>query len=134
MQKTLSLFMGILFALTISAEQMPKGYYDALNGQKDEALKTAIHKIMNGGRRYDYGSQGEGNHTKDKIDDCSGDTLHKAGDPRYGTWSAYPFTDLQSDGTIWGHHAQSIGADRGTDFARIPNRFPQARGCDGYNY
>lgn len=101
MQKTLSLFMGILFALTISAEQMPKGYYDALNGQKDEALKTAIHKIMNGGRRYDYGSQGEGNHTKDKIDDCSGDTLHKAGDPRYGTWSAYPFTDLQSDGTIW---------------------------------
>ena len=101
MQKTFSLFLGVLFALTLSAEQMPQGYYDALNGKKDADLKTAIHKIIGGGQRYDYGSQGEGAHTKDKVDDCTGDTLHKAGDYRYGTWSAYPFTDLESDGTIW---------------------------------
>jgi len=101
MKKLLSLIMGVFVALTLLAEQMPEGYYNAINGKKDAALKTAIHKIICGGQRYDYGSQGDGNHTKAKVDDCTGDTLHREGDFRYGTWSAYPYTDFASDGTIW---------------------------------
>ena len=101
MKKTFTLLMGIFVALTLSAEQMPQNYYDALNGKKDAELKTAISKIICGGQRYDYGSQDEGNHTQAKVDPFTGDTLHRKGDPRYGTWSAYPLTDMQSDGTIW---------------------------------
>jgi len=101
MKKTFTLLLGLFAALTLSAEQMPKDYYNAINGKKDAELKTAISKIILGGQRYDYGSQSEGNHTKAKVDPFTGDTLHREGDPRYGTWSAYPFTDVQSDGTIW---------------------------------
>lgn len=101
MKKHYLLFLGIMCALALSAEQMPEGYYNAINGKKDAELKTAISKIILGGVRYEYGSQDEGTHTKDKIDSFTGDTVHKAGDPRYGTWSAYPYTDLESDGTIW---------------------------------
>lgn len=101
MRKTLALFVGLLFVLALSAEQMPKGYYDAINGKKDAELKTALSEIIGKGQRYKYGSQDEGNHTADKVDPFNGETLWKKGDPRYGTWSAYPLTDMQSDGTIW---------------------------------
>ena len=101
MRKTLTLFVGLIIVLSLSAEQMPKGYYDAINGKKDAELKTALSEIIGKGQRYKYGSQDEGNHTADKVDPFNGETLWKKGDPRYGTWSAYPFTDMESDGTIW---------------------------------
>ena len=101
MKKTFTLLLGLLVGLTISAEQMPKDYYNAINGKKDAELKTAIHDIISGGQRYQYGSQDAGNHTADKVDECTGETLWKKGDPRYGTWTAYQTTDLETDGTIW---------------------------------
>ena len=101
MKKILTLLVGLICALTLSAEQMPKGYYDAINGKKDSVLKSEISKIICGGQRYKYGSQDEGNHTADKVDPCTGETLWREGDPRYGTWSAYRTTDLESDGSIW---------------------------------
>ena len=101
MKKTYLFIAALFVAIAISAEQMPKGYYDAIDGKKDAELKTAISKIIFGGERYDYGSQSEGDHTQAKVDPCSGDTMHRKGDPRYGTWSAYPFTDVMSDGSIW---------------------------------
>ncbi len=101
MKKQFSLFLGIIAALSLSAEQMPEGYYNAINGKKDAELKTAIHSIIGGGQRYQYGSQDAGNHTSDKVDDCTGETIWSEGDPRYGTWTAYQTTDLESDGTIW---------------------------------
>ena len=101
MNKHLTLLLGLMFALGISAEQMPEGYYDALNGKKDSVLKSTISQIILGGQRYQYGSQSDGNHTADKVDPFTNQTLWKKGDPRYGTWNAYQLTDIESDGTIW---------------------------------
>ncbi len=101
MKKLFSLFLGILIALTISAEQMPEGYYNSIDGKKDAALKTAISKVICGGRRYKYNAQDGKTHSEDKVDSCTGDTLWKKGEPRYGTWHAFPVTDVESDGSIW---------------------------------
>jgi len=101
MKKYFFLTLALLFAVGVTAEQIPQGYYDALNGKSDSVLKSEIHKIIGGGQRYKYGSQDAGTHTADKIDPCTGETLWHKDDPRYGTWSAYQTTDLESDGTIW---------------------------------
>lgn len=101
MKKTFTLLLGLLVGLAISAEQMPKDYYNAINGKKDAELKTAISKIICGGQRYKYSAQDGKTHSEDKVDPFTGDTLWKKGSPRYGTWHAFPLTDVQSDGTIW---------------------------------
>ncbi len=101
MKKHLLIVTAIFLSVSISAEVCPQGYYDALNGKSDSILKSTLSQIICGGQRYQYGSRTEGNHTADKIDTFTGDTLWKKGEPRYGTWNAYATTDLMSDGTIW---------------------------------
>lgn len=82
----------------VSAEDMPAGYYNAIQGTKDSMLKTALHQIIKGGERYIYGPSTY--HTTNKIQ--NGDTIWKVGDLKaYGTWHGFQSSDQQSDGTIW---------------------------------
>ena len=101
MKKNLLLALALVCSAVLYAEEMPDGYYNSINGKKDAELKTALSQIIGKGQRYKYGSQDNGNHTEDKVDPCTGETLWKEGDPRYGTWNAFATTDLESDGTIW---------------------------------
>lgn len=80
MKKSFFLLFALIVILPLSAEQMPAGYYDAINGKKGSALKTALFNIISGGDRYDYGPQKNG---------------------KNATWTAFPITDIESDGTIW---------------------------------
>ena len=79
MKRTTLLLFGLIGALALSAEKMPAGYYDAINNKKGAAIKTALCSIIGGGERYEYGSP--------------------SGKP--ATWTAFPITDIESDGTIW---------------------------------
>ena len=82
----------------VSAEDMPAGYYNAIQGTKDSMLKIALHQIIKGGERYIYGPSTY--HTTNKIQ--NGDTIWKVGDLKaYGTWHGFQSSDQQSDGTIW---------------------------------
>ena len=82
----------------VTAEDMPAGYYNAIQGTKDSMLKTALHQIIKGGERYIYGPSTY--HTTNKIQ--NGDTIWKVGDLKaYGTWHGFQSSDQQSDGTIW---------------------------------
>lgn len=91
------------------AEKMPAGYYDAANGKKDADLKSTLSQLIRGGKRYNYGSQdvhssnnvAKKDTTIDGVFYAKGDTIWKKGDPKFGTWSAFPKTDIHADGTIW---------------------------------
>ena len=41
--------------MSVWAETMPDGYYDAIQGQRDSVLKTTLHLLIRGGERYAYG-------------------------------------------------------------------------------
>lgn len=75
-------FTHILLALAVATcawAQGPNGsgtYYQNANGQKGEALKTTLSKIISTGAK---------------------NLGYKA------LWDAYKTTDLRPDGTIWGH-------------------------------
>ncbi len=56
---------------------VPEGYYDNASGKAEGELKTAIHHIIKGGKRLDYGS-GEGS-----------------------TWSGFAKTDRHPEGHVW---------------------------------
>jgi len=82
MKRTTLLLFGLIGALALSAEEMPDGYYSGINNKKGAAIKTALCEIINNADvvRYAYGPQ-------------DGD--------KPGTWTAFPITDIESDGTIW---------------------------------
>lgn len=80
------------------AEQLPNGYYDAIQGKQDSVLKATLHQIIKGGERYVYGSTTY--HTTNNIK--NGDTIWIKGDLKaYGTWHGFQSCDQQSDGSIW---------------------------------
>lgn len=96
--KVLCAVLLVCCAAYVSAEDMPAGYYNAIQGTKDSMLKTALHQIIKGGERYIYGPNTY--HTTNKIQ--NGDTIWKVGDLKaYGTWHGFQNSDQQSDGTIW---------------------------------
>lgn len=96
--KVLCAVLLVCCAAYVSAEDMPAGYYNAIQGTKDSMLKTALHQIIKGGERYIYGPNTY--HTSNKIQ--NGDTIWKVGDLKaYGTWHGFQNSDQQSDGTIW---------------------------------
>ena len=96
--KVLYAVLLVCCAAYVSAEDMPAGYYNAIQGTKDSMLKTALHQIIKGGERYIYGPNTY--HTTNKIQ--NGDTIWKVGDLKaYGTWHGFQNSDQQSDGTIW---------------------------------
>ena len=92
------------------AEAIPVGYYNACDGKKDAALKTALSQTVKGGERYRYGSNEYHTSTQIAKKDTvvwgvlyhKGDTICRPGDlEAYGTWQAFPVTDRRSDGSIW---------------------------------
>ena len=113
MRKTFSFLMGILIALTISAEQMPKDYYKAADGKKDAELKTALSKIIypvdwsamtqtsskpnfikteyNAGNRCKYGARGV-------------DEKHS----HQYTWDGFLYTDTKEDNSIWDMYSNRV--------------------------
>ena len=96
--KVLCAVLLVCCAAFVSAEDMPAGYYNTIQGTKDSMLKTALHQIIKGGERYIYGPNTY--HTTNKIQ--NGDTIWKVGDLKaYGTWHGFQNSDQQSDGTIW---------------------------------
>lgn len=105
MQQKIAKFLFIVLSIgyislgsTVRAEQMPMGYYDAIQGTKDSVLKVTLHTIIKGGERYVYGPTTY--HTTNKVQ--NGDTIWKVGDLKaYGTWHGFQSSDQLSDGTIW---------------------------------
>ena len=96
--KVLCAVLLVCCAAYVSAEDMPAGYYNTIQGTKDSMLKTALHQIIKGGERYIYGPNTY--HTTNKIQ--NGDTIWKVGALKaYGTWHGFQNSDQQSDGTIW---------------------------------
>lgn len=90
----------LLFSCTvsISAEEIPIGYYNAIQGCKDSVLKTTLHQIIKGGERLQYGPNSY--HTTNKI--VSGDTIWLVGDLKaYGTWHGFQLADQLSNGCVW---------------------------------
>ena len=101
MKKTLLLVLSAIFALSLSAETMPAGYYDAIQGKQDSILKNTLFNIIRGGERYVYGPNQF--HT---TDDPQG--RWKKGDFKaYGTWGGFMQTDRRADGTIWDMYSSS---------------------------
>lgn len=90
----------LLFSCTayLYAEDIPMGYYNAIQGTQDSVLKATLHQIIKGGERYVYGSTTY--HTTNNIK--NGDTIWIKGDLKaYGTWHGFQSCDQQSDGSIW---------------------------------
>ena len=52
MKKSLILFLVAAFTLSVYAEDIPAGYYDAIDGQQDSVLKSTLSQIVRGGIRY----------------------------------------------------------------------------------
>lgn len=93
----LTLIICGCFAYT-NAEELPTGYYDAIQGTQDSVLKATLHQIIKGGERYVYGPTTY--HTTNKVQ--NGDTIWRIGDLKaYGTWHGFQSSDQLSDGTIW---------------------------------
>lgn len=100
MNKRISL-LALLFCLvilTIQAEVMPAGYYNAIQGKADDELKTALFQIIKGGERLQYGTNEY--HTTTKVQ--NGDTLWRKGDlEAYGTWHGFQLADQLSNECVW---------------------------------
>lgn len=96
--KVLCAVLLVCCAAYVSAEDMPAGYYNAIQGTQDSVLKATLHQIIKGGERYVYGSTTY--HTTNNIK--NGDTIWIKGDLKaYGTWHGFQSCDQQSDGSIW---------------------------------
>ncbi len=98
MKNTIVLTLSLLLTISIFAEQMPSGYYNAINGKKDAELKTSLSQIIKGGTRVPYGTEF---HTTDKVDPATGDTIWRKNDPKPCTWAGFYNTDRRSDETVW---------------------------------
>ena len=75
------------------AEQLPNGYYDAIQGKQDSVLKATLHQIIKGGERLQYGTNTY--HSGYNDPDLAGQL--KA----YGTWYGFQHTDQLSNGCVW---------------------------------
>ena len=52
--------MALAITMNMCAEEMPEGYYDAIDGKKDKDLKSAISAVIRSHTAIPYGS-GKGN-------------------------------------------------------------------------
>ncbi len=94
MKRLFLIAFSATFALSLMAEQMPEGYYNAANGKQDAELKTALSNICKGGERVPYGS--------DALHSTSNPPSWEIGDWKsMATWGAFFLTDQQSDGSVW---------------------------------
>ena len=90
-----------MFTLGLMAEVIPSGYYDAIDGKKDSVLKSTLFNIIKGGERYEYGPN--------QYHSSSNPPEWEKGDLKaYGTWQAFPFTDMHPDGIIWDMYSNCV--------------------------
>ena len=101
MKQTLSLLVFVLISSSLAAEDIPAGYYSHINGLSDSTLKSALHDSISGGVRYNYGNTTY-HSTNNPPEWMAGDL--KA----YGTWQAFPETDIREDGSIWDMYSNSV--------------------------
>ncbi len=96
-----TLLLLLLTSIALQAEDIPAGYYDAIEGLTDSVLKSQLSTIIYGGERYEYGTTTyhSSNHPPEWV---KGDL--KA----YGTWQAFPLTDRREDGSIWDMYTNSV--------------------------
>ena len=101
MKKLLFLCAAIIVSLSMMAEAIPAGFYNAINGKHDAELKSTLSQLVRGGERYDYGVT----------------TYHSSSNPpewekgdlkAYGTWQALPLTDMHPDGIVWDMYSNCV--------------------------
>lgn len=101
MKKHLFLVITVLFSVGMMAEDIPAGFYDAINGTQDSVLKSTLSLLVRGGERYEYGVTTY--HTSSNPPEWEKGDL-KA----YGTWQALPLTDMHPDGIIWDMYSNCV--------------------------
>lgn len=102
MKNATTLFLMLFAATSMFAADIPAGYYDNIDGKQDSVLKSELSFIIRGGTRYEYGVT-----TYHSTDDPDG--KWHAGDLKaYGTWQAFPLTDMHPDGIIWDMYSNCV--------------------------
>ena len=102
MKKILPL-ITLLFSIALMAEDIPQNYYADIDGKQDDVLKTALSLIVRGGERYEYGPN--------QYHSSSNPPEWEKGDLKaYGTWQAFPETDLkpEAQGVVWDMYSNSV--------------------------
>ena len=101
MKKIYSILFSVCFSIGMLAEDIPAGFYEAINGKKDAELKTTLSQLVRGGDRYEYGVTTY--HTSSNPPEWEKGDL-KA----YGTWQALPLTDMHPDGIVWDMYSNCV--------------------------
>lgn len=100
MKRHLLLLILAMFTLSLMAEAIPAGYYDAIDGKQDSVLKSTLYQIIKGGDRYYYGPN--------DIHTSANPPLWEVGDLKPGTWLAFPLTDMHPDGIVWDMYSNCV--------------------------
>lgn len=101
MKRLISLSIVAMFALSLMAEAIPAGYYDAINGKQDSILKTTLSLLVRGGDRYEYGIN--------QYHTTSNPPEWEKGDLKaLGTWQALPQTDYLPGNQVWDMYSNCI--------------------------
>ncbi len=88
-------------AAVVLAEPIRPNYYAHIDGLHDKALKDALYDSINGGVRYQYGAN--------QYHSSNNPPEWKKGDLKaYGTWQAFPLTDMTDSGTVWDMYSRSV--------------------------
>ena len=102
MKKHLLTLIALFCSICMMAENIPTGYYDAINGTQDSVLKSTLSLIVRGGERYEYGIN-----QYHSTNDTAGRWV--IGDLKaYGTWQALPFTDNLPGNQVWDMYSNSV--------------------------
>jgi hypothetical protein len=99
--RTRTLFIALCLSVSLLADEIPVGYYDAIQGTQDSVLKSTLSLIVRGGTRYEYGTN-QYHSTNNPPEWVAGDL--KA----YGTWQALPFTDRKAGGVVWDMYSNCV--------------------------
>lgn len=99
--RTRTLFIALCLSFSLLADEIPVGYYDAIQGTQDSVLKSTLSLIVRGGTRYEYGIN-QYHSTNNPPEWVAGDL--KA----YGTWQALPFTDRKAGGVVWDMYSNCV--------------------------
>lgn len=101
MKRHVILWASVLISVSICAADIPEGYYDAIEGTQDSVLKSTLYNIIKGGERYFYGNN--------EYHTSSNPPEWQKGDLKgYGTWYAFPMTDMHPDGIIWDMYSNCV--------------------------
>ena len=103
MKRLYLLLTVFIYVSALLAEDIPYGYYDAIDGTQDSVLKSTLSLIVRGGERYEYGTN--------QYHNTSNPPEWQKGDLKaYGTWQALPFTDHKpgTTGGVWDMYSNCV--------------------------